>query len=111
MCVCVQTDRQTDRQTDIDTYLIHSFDGNRPNLCLLAKKLDPYTMGALLSLYEHKVPLTRVVCRLCSSTVLGSFFTDACTTHAFMCTCTCKHLTETHTQTHPGGLPRLPVGH
>ena len=31
------------------------FDGNRPNLCLLAKKLDPYTMGALLSLYEHKV--------------------------------------------------------
>ena len=27
----------------------------RPNLCLLAKKLDPYTMGALLSLYEHKV--------------------------------------------------------
>jgi len=27
----------------------------RPNLCLFGKKLDPYTMGALLSLYEHKV--------------------------------------------------------
>jgi hypothetical protein len=25
------------------------FDGNRPNLCLLAKKLDPYTMGISLS--------------------------------------------------------------
>jgi len=31
------------------------FDGNRPNCLILAKKLDPYTMGALLALYEHKV--------------------------------------------------------
>ena len=31
--------------------VFHMFD----NLLLLAKKLDPYTMGALLSLYEHKV--------------------------------------------------------
>mmetsp|Transcript_43032 Transcript_43032/g.86547 ORF Transcript_43032/g.86547 Transcript_43032/m.86547 type:complete len:286 (+) Transcript_43032:1-858(+) len=31
------------------------FDGNRPNCLLLAKKLDGYTMGALLALYEHKV--------------------------------------------------------
>ncbi|MEN9343480.1 MAG: glucose-6-phosphate isomerase [Chlamydiota bacterium] len=31
------------------------FLGNRPNRILLAEKLDPYTMGALLSYYEHKV--------------------------------------------------------
>ncbi|MCB1107540.1 MAG: glucose-6-phosphate isomerase [Chlamydiia bacterium] len=31
------------------------FPGNRPNRVLLAKKCDPYTMGALLSYYENKV--------------------------------------------------------
>ncbi|MBS0621198.1 MAG: glucose-6-phosphate isomerase [Verrucomicrobia bacterium] len=31
------------------------FPGNRPNRLLLGKRLDPYTMGAILSYYEHKV--------------------------------------------------------
>lgn len=31
------------------------FTGNRPNRILLADRLDPYTLGALLSFYEHKV--------------------------------------------------------
>jgi glucose-6-phosphate isomerase len=31
------------------------FPGNRPNRLLLAQRLDPYTMGAILSYYEHKV--------------------------------------------------------
>jgi len=31
------------------------FPGNRPNRILLAKRLDPFTLGALLSFYEHKV--------------------------------------------------------
>ena len=31
------------------------FMGNRPNRILLAERLDPYTIGALLSFYEHKV--------------------------------------------------------
>jgi len=31
------------------------FPGNRPNRILLAERLDPYTLGALLSYYEHKV--------------------------------------------------------
>ena len=31
------------------------FPGNRPNRILLAKKLTPYTMGALFAYYEHKV--------------------------------------------------------
>lgn len=32
-----------------------TFLGNRPNSVLLARRLDPKTMGALLSYYEHKV--------------------------------------------------------
>ncbi len=31
------------------------FTGNRPNRILLGERLDPYTMGAILSYYEHKV--------------------------------------------------------
>ncbi|HSX04001.1 MAG TPA: glucose-6-phosphate isomerase [Rhabdochlamydiaceae bacterium] len=31
------------------------FRGNRPNRILLAKKLDPRTLGAILAFYEHKV--------------------------------------------------------
>lgn len=33
------------------------FPGNRPNHILIASKLDPYTMGALLSYYENKVAI------------------------------------------------------
>lgn len=29
--------------------------GNHPNSCLLLKQLDPWSIGALLALYEHKV--------------------------------------------------------
>jgi glucose-6-phosphate isomerase len=31
------------------------FSGNRPNRILLGKRLDPYTLGAILSYYENKV--------------------------------------------------------
>lgn len=31
------------------------FPGNRPNRILFAEQLDPYTMGTILSYYEHKV--------------------------------------------------------
>jgi glucose-6-phosphate isomerase len=31
------------------------FPGNRPNRILFGQRLDPYTMGALLAYYEHKV--------------------------------------------------------
>ena len=31
------------------------FPGNRPNRILIAKQLDPFTMGSLLAYYEHKV--------------------------------------------------------
>ena len=32
-----------------------SFPGNRPNRILLASQCDPYTMGAILAYYEHKI--------------------------------------------------------
>ena len=32
-----------------------NFPGNRPSRILLSKKLDPFTVGALLAYYEHKV--------------------------------------------------------
>lgn len=31
------------------------FPGNRPNSILLAKRLDPFSMGGLLAYYEHKI--------------------------------------------------------
>ncbi len=31
------------------------FEGNRPSCCLLYNQLNPYTLGSLLSLYEHKI--------------------------------------------------------
>jgi len=31
------------------------FTGNRPSLTLAYKKLDPYTLGRLIALYEHRV--------------------------------------------------------
>jgi len=33
------------------------FPGNRPSLVLVSERLDPFTMGALLALYEHKIVL------------------------------------------------------
>jgi glucose-6-phosphate isomerase len=33
----------------------HGFEGNRPSSTILAEKLDPYTLGALVALYEHSV--------------------------------------------------------
>ena len=32
-----------------------SFSGNRPSNTLLVKKVDAYTLGELIALYEHKV--------------------------------------------------------
>jgi glucose-6-phosphate isomerase len=34
-----------------------NFTGNRPSIMLLADKLDPFTMGSLLALYEAKIVL------------------------------------------------------
>ena len=37
------------------------FTGNRPSLTLAYKKLDPYTLGRLISLYEHRVFVEGVI--------------------------------------------------
>jgi len=31
------------------------FPGNRPTNTILAKKLTPFTLGALIAIYEHKI--------------------------------------------------------
>ena len=38
-----------------------SFEGNRPSSTLLAQRLDPYTLGALVALYEHSVFVQGVI--------------------------------------------------
>ena len=37
------------------------FEGNRPTTSILADRLDPFTLGALIALYEHKVFVQGVV--------------------------------------------------
>lgn len=38
-----------------------SFEGNRPSNTLVFKKMDPYTLGMLIAMYEHKVFVQGVV--------------------------------------------------
>lgn len=37
------------------------FDGNRPTNSILVKKIDPYTLGSLIALYEHKIFVQGVI--------------------------------------------------
>ena len=37
------------------------FTGNRPTLTLAYKKLDPFTLGRLIALYEHRVFVEGVI--------------------------------------------------
>jgi glucose-6-phosphate isomerase len=37
------------------------FEGNRPSNSLLFKKLTPYTLGALIAMYEHKIFVQGVI--------------------------------------------------
>ena len=48
-----------------------SFSGNRPSNTLLLKKVDPYTLGALVALYEHKVFVQGVVWNIDSYDQMG----------------------------------------
>ena len=38
-----------------------SFEGNRPSNTIVFKKIDPYTLGVLIAMYEHKVFVQGVV--------------------------------------------------
>jgi glucose-6-phosphate isomerase len=49
-------------RAEIDRLLPHKlFPGNRPTNTLLYRKLDPFTLGRLLALYEHKVFVQGVI--------------------------------------------------
>jgi glucose-6-phosphate isomerase len=38
-----------------------TFEGNRPSTTVLAERLDPYTLGTLVALYEHSVFVQGVI--------------------------------------------------
>ena len=39
----------------------NSFSGNRPSNTIVVKKLDPYTLGMLVAMYEHKIYVQGVI--------------------------------------------------
>lgn len=48
--------------SELEALLPHKvFPGNRPTNTLLYRKLDPYTLGTLIALYEHKVFVQGVI--------------------------------------------------
>ena len=50
------------KKPDIDKLGPHKvFPGNRPSSTILYRKLDPYTLGRLIALYEHKVFVQSVI--------------------------------------------------
>ena len=48
-----------------------SFSGNRPSNTILVKKVDPYTLGMLVALYEHKVFVQGVIWNINSYDQMG----------------------------------------
>ena len=42
------------------------FEGNRPTNSILLKEITPYTLGALIALYEHKIFTQGVIWNICS---------------------------------------------
>ena len=43
-------------EAEIDELAIYkSFEGNKPTNSILFQKLDPYTLGSLIAMYEHKI--------------------------------------------------------
>lgn len=48
-----------------------SFSGNRPSNMILLKKLDPFTLGMIIALYEHKVFVQGVIWNINSFDQMG----------------------------------------
>ena len=48
-----------------------SFTGNRPSNTILVKKVDPYTLGMLVAMYEHKVFVQGVIWNINSYDQMG----------------------------------------
>ncbi len=48
-----------------------SFEGNKPTNSILFKKLDPYTLGSLIALYEHKIFVQGIIWNIYSFRPVG----------------------------------------
>lgn len=48
-----------------------SFSGNRPSNTIILKKLDPFTLGALVAIYEHKIFVQGVIWNIDSFDQMG----------------------------------------
>jgi len=48
-----------------------SFEGNRPSNTIVFKKIDPYSLGALIAMYEHKVFVQGVIWNINSFDQMG----------------------------------------
>ncbi len=48
-----------------------SFSGNRPSNFILLKKIDPYSLGALIAMYEHKVFVQGIIWNIDSFDQMG----------------------------------------
>lgn len=48
-----------------------SFNGNRPSNTFLVKKVDPYTLGELIAMYEHKVFVQGIIWNINSYDQMG----------------------------------------
>ncbi len=47
---------------DLEALVPHKvFDGNRPTNSILVRRFDPYTLGMLIALYEHKIFVQGVI--------------------------------------------------
>lgn len=50
------------QNAEIDALAPHKvFDGNRPSNSILVQKIDPYTLGSLIAMYEHKIFIQGVI--------------------------------------------------
>ena len=54
-------------QAYIDQLVAHKVHkGNRPTNTILMKRIDPFSLGSLIALYEHKIFVQGVIWRVCS---------------------------------------------
>ena len=56
--------RQTDFINQLSPHKVHT--GNRPTNTILLKKLDTWTLGSLIAMYEHKIFVQGVLLQICS---------------------------------------------
>lgn len=58
-----------DKSRELATHM--TFPGNRPSNTIMANELDPYSLGALIALYEHKIFVQGVIWNINSFDQMG----------------------------------------